>query len=542
MLGAGMSLGTNITIFRRAARFHVALTVGIVLSAATLLLCIAVGTAFKDELEKQFHRETRNIAEVLITDFNSTIRNLDALLFELGSEYLSIDANSSNKLQQLHELLKQHAPDNSPSIALMIIIDKNGKTIAISSDDSFSPTDKFYLTNFAFHASNPVSSSLYVGAPVYGPLAKQWIIQFSHPLKNTDGIFDGVVVICYKLLEFEKLFEKLDVKNLGIVSLVGLDRIIRIRSRGEKLSYGETVPTGAPVFKKIMDGAKEGAFNEPSVFDNVSRIGYFIVSDIAPLYVYVAYDRSYIASQYEKIVFLLGISWSLFSLALMGAIFYIQKIERLRQQARVHANEAVSVERKRILVDMHDSIGASLAVLISHFNPAAPNWVELKRRATQILTELRLLVDSLGTERANLTDVLGSVRHRMHGGIELAGITIVWKVNHAPTISSLTAHDALALRLILMEALSNVLCHSNAKTITFSVENDEAAGLITISIADDGCGFDVATTARGVGLDSMQNRAKSMSLPTTVRINSGPGKGTTVRIEMRMPAEVKVSA
>ena len=130
----------------------------------------------------------------------------------------------------------------------------------------------------------------------------------------------------------------------------------------------------------------------------------------------------------------------------------------------------------------------------------------------------------------------------MQSGIELAGITVIWKLNHPPSISNLSARDALALRLIFMESLSNVLSHSRAKTVTISVEHDAIGGLITISIADDGCGFDVATAAKGVGLNSMHNRAKSMSLPTMVWVNSAPGKGTTVRVEIQVAAEIKTRA
>ena len=377
----------------KALRNQTALMTGIILSALALLLCIAVGKTFKDELESQFRRETHNIAQILINDFDSTVQFFDETLLQIASEYPSIEFNSSNKPQRLHEFLERHAPHNSSQIALLAIFDKSGMVIATSGESSSLPLDASHNSTFTFHASNPAASMLYINAPEFGRILKEWTIRFSRPLKNKDGDFDGVISISYKVSDFVRLFEKLDVKNVGIISLVGLDRIVRIRSSGGKISYGQTIPADAPIVKKIMAGEKEGAFKEKSVVDNVSRIGYFRVSDVAPFYAYVAYDRSYLASQYYKIFILLGISWSLFSVVLIGAIFYVQKMERLRQHALSHAVEAVLVERRRILADMHDSIGASLAVLISHLSSRAPNWVELKQKATQILIELRLLVD-----------------------------------------------------------------------------------------------------------------------------------------------------
>src|SRR5450830_1376787 len=64
------------------------------------------------------------------------------------------------------------------------------------------------------------------------------------------GTGSGIVVIGYELSDFVKLFEQLDIKDLGLVSLVGRDRIIRMRSAGGKLSYGAVLSADINVFKK----------------------------------------------------------------------------------------------------------------------------------------------------------------------------------------------------------------------------------------------------------------------------------------------------
>ena len=214
---------------------------------------------------------------------------------------------------------------------------------------------------------------------------------------------------------------------------------------------------------------------------------------------------------------------------------FVQKTEALRQGAAIAAIEFSFSERRRILSDMHDSIGASLAVLISHLKPGGGDWVQLRRRATHILTELRLLVDSVGGQDTDMNAVLASVRHRMQSGIELAGIKVIWDVEHLPKIIGLTQNDALALRLIMMEALSNVMHHAHANTVTLSATYDKAAHFLMITVADDGCGFDAATSTEGAGLKNMQARTNKVTWPTAIRIESKPGKGTVVRIEMGLP-------
>ena len=162
----------------------------------------------------------------------------------------------------------------------------------------------------------------------------------------------------------------------------------------------------------------------------------------------------------------------------------------------------------------------------------------LKRKATQILTELRLLVDSIGEQDTNINLVLASVRHRMQSGLELAGIKIIWRVNQLPNFLSFTSRDALSLRLILMEALSNVMHHAHAKTVTLSATYDKAVHLLAITVADDGCGFVAPTLSEGAGLNNMQARARKLTWQTTIHVESEPGKGTAVQIKIEPPADV----
>ena len=63
----------------------------------------------------------------------------------------------------------------------------------------------------------------------------------------------------------------------------------------------------------------------------------------------------------------------------------------------------------------------------------------------------------------------------------------------------------------------------------------EGDDLVVAEVADEGRGFK-AGTAAGVGLRSMQERANSLGGELT--IESEPGKGTRVRVQMPMPRKV----
>jgi signal transduction histidine kinase len=148
--------------------------------------------------------------------------------------------------------------------------------------------------------------------------------------------------------------------------------------------------------------------------------------------------------------------------------------------------------------------------------------------------ELRFLADSTETED-DINLLLSNVRHRMGSSIELVGIDLRWQAGELPNVPGLTPRDALAIKLILMEALSNVLHHSKAKIATVSARYDEQASVISISIADDGRGFDPSSSPGGRGLSNMRRRGAGISTGATIAIDSSPGRGTTVRIELKGP-------
>jgi signal transduction histidine kinase len=77
---------------------------------------------------------------------------------------------------------------------------------------------------------------------------------------------------------------------------------------------------------------------------------------------------------------------------------------------------------------------------------------------------------------------------------------------------------------VTQEALANVARHSHATAVTIDLVL--AADAATLTIADNGCGFDASTASRGVGLDSMRERLETLG--GRLRIETNPGAGTTI--------------
>jgi signal transduction histidine kinase len=87
-----------------------------------------------------------------------------------------------------------------------------------------------------------------------------------------------------------------------------------------------------------------------------------------------------------------------------------------------------------------------------------------------------------------------------------------------------------------MEALGNVLHHAKAKTAALTASYDRQASVISISVQDDGCGFDPADAGSARGLSNMRRRMASISTGGAIFVDSSPAHGTTVRIELKAPS------
>jgi signal transduction histidine kinase len=502
-------------------------------SAFVLALCVIAGMQFKHGTEREFYRETGNIAQVLLASFEDDAANLDAILMRLAGQIGDLDVSPAQEAE-LHQLLARYALQ--ASLIGPAVIDRNG---VLSASARTEPIPKISLKDrsvFRVHAENPGESKLYISAPMRGLLTNEWAIQFSRPLRDKFGVFRGVVLASYRLSHFIELYEKLKISDRGLAALTGRDGIVRIRSLSGAIGYGSAVSKIPLVYERVLAGEKSGTFYGRSGSDDVTRIGTFVASETTPVYVTVGYDEAELRAQYLGFFYVLGICWFVLTAAMVAAVAFIRSLEKTRQRVQLAVVKSAIAERQNLSADMHDSIGASLATLLAHFTSDGIDPADAKRRIAEILMELRFLVDSAEPVDGELNLVLGNVRHRMGSGIELAGIDLRWQVNELPKIPRLTARDALSIKLALMEALSNVMHHSQTKTAVLTADYDEPASTVVIVIKDDGRGFDAAgTAAAGRGIANMRKRIRAISIGGTLTIDSSPGQGTTIRIELTVP-------
>ncbi|PLS20976.1 sensor histidine kinase [Neptunicoccus cionae] len=184
--------------------------------------------------------------------------------------------------------------------------------------------------------------------------------------------------------------------------------------------------------------------------------------------------------------------------------------------------EAVSHERQRIMMDLHDGVGGQLVNTLAYVNGHPQQDPVLQDALAGALRDLGLMVDSLQMT-GSVVQLLGALRRRIEPMLETAGMKFDWEIGEEPQLPTPGMMKNLTLLRLVQEAITNAVRHANATTVKVTTTQDK------VIISDDGTGFDVALTAgrSGIGILSMRKRADELG--AELYITSGP-KGTSVTL------------
>jgi signal transduction histidine kinase len=201
---------------------------------------------------------------------------------------------------------------------------------------------------------------------------------------------------------------------------------------------------------------------------------------------------------------------------------------------------ALAEERARIARELHDAVAQKLfsarltaeaaAALVATDPPQArAELAEVARLAAEAGAELRGIVSALRPAELATDGLLGTVRARVAllDRVHDAAVTLA----APPDLPALTGQAEETLLRVAEEALHNALRHAGASAVRVSLAV-AADRTVTLTVTDDGVGFDVDTppraAARRLGLASMRERARAAG--GTLGVTSTAGGGTTVRL------------
>jgi NarL family two-component system sensor histidine kinase LiaS len=216
-----------------------------------------------------------------------------------------------------------------------------------------------------------------------------------------------------------------------------------------------------------------------------------------------------------------------------------QLVDELKETQQKLRDLAVVEERNRLARDLHDSVKQQVFAISMQLSAAKTSLSE-SDKAYQSITEAEHLAQQAGTELTTLINALrppalekkslpDAVHEHVQEWSRQSHIEASMNIDSTITVDEKVEQ---ALFRVLQEALANVARHSKADKVHVELrsEND----VVVLKIEDNGIGFDAKQIAKGVGLDSMQERL--IAVNGKIDIESERSKGTRVIARVRMSA------
>jgi len=220
----------------------------------------------------------------------------------------------------------------------------------------------------------------------------------------------------------------------------------------------------------------------------------------------------------------LGIAGGLLVISLGIALW--QTMRNARKEKQLIAAKAVQDgemgERARIAEDLHDRLGGSLSAVKIELN-SAMNLQNVSDKLDECIKEIRAITHNL------------MPRSLLSFGMKMA------LEDFAAQFPNVHFHffgeeKRIRERLEFIiyccanELVTNSIRYSGAKEINMQLIQGEKH--VSLTVQDDGCGFDEKTVTAGIGLKNIRDRVASCN--GKLDIASAPGQGTETVIELKV--------
>ena len=209
-----------------------------------------------------------------------------------------------------------------------------------------------------------------------------------------------------------------------------------------------------------------------------------------------------------------------------------------------------SEEQRRLARELHETASQTLTALKMTLKQIEDSLPEPRARITELIKSCRALTSDAIREvrtissilhpplmdEAGLTAGLGSYTRLF---AERSGIAVAFT---APdNFLRLPKEVELTLFCIAQESLANVHRHARAHSVEMRLERSPTR--VSLSVRDDGIGMalsshrDRRNALLGIGIAGMRERVTQLS--GEFSIDSSPGNGTAIRVELPLAVEEK---
>ncbi|MCZ2114129.1 MAG: GAF domain-containing sensor histidine kinase [Anaerolineae bacterium] len=216
------------------------------------------------------------------------------------------------------------------------------------------------------------------------------------------------------------------------------------------------------------------------------------------------------------------------AVAIQNARLYSQ-VERL----------AILEERTRIGMDLHDGVIQSIYAV--GLTLESTRLALLPDNNEEVSALLNTAIEGLNDAIRDIRNFILDLRPRRFAGDVLQGLAQLVREFQANTMVPVSIHVPERLETLSMplgraiflttqEALANVARHARAGEVNVSLNC--IADRVTLTVQDDGRGFDTSNESQRVGHGLANMQARAESLHGRFDVKSAPGQGTTVILDL----------
>jgi signal transduction histidine kinase len=212
----------------------------------------------------------------------------------------------------------------------------------------------------------------------------------------------------------------------------------------------------------------------------------------------------------------------------------------------------VLAERQRLAREIHDTLAQGFTSIVMHLEAAeqalpanhetALSHIDWARgTARESLAEARRVVWALRPDILEGASLPQAIEHLVGRWSEESGVTASADVTG--TTRPLPTHAEATLLRATQEALANVRKHARARNVAVTLSY--MMDMVALDVRDDGVGFDPAPRGNGdveggFGLAAMRERVEQQG--GRLIVESAPGEGATLVVELPIPQGARVSA
>ena len=208
-----------------------------------------------------------------------------------------------------------------------------------------------------------------------------------------------------------------------------------------------------------------------------------------------------------------------------GASIVTNRRKKLIFEAKMKQIEVREKERQRIAKSLHDEVAGDIRML--HLELTKRKQLEEAKKLAIIKGTVRNLSHQLSSESFEKVSFKNQIISLISDFFE---IDFKIKVQEIDTVIWKDINNSIkrTLFLVIRESIQNSKTHAEASAVILNFKQTKKA--ITLTISDNGKGFNTALKKAGIGLKNMQERIEEVN--GTFSIESTLNKGTSIYIEI----------